>query len=300
MSDKMRCASYGPPPPTSTEGAQGGATPPTEPPPKTETHPPPAPGPSECSVRREDYRPMYEFTRSPVRDLPLSFDGTLAPGPDGATIPPPPPAEPTQPSSELGAEGHQGRSSVALVVRGFDEELGQMLEKQGAFAEFKNGKVRIAPHRPLNATELPPLATFDWFIQHAPDWYLLHAPSYEQELRAALDGAPTKIADDGKVEITGPVPPAEQNPPPRAPYSSSTTKREPLWALLDELRAEILRQENGIGSARDPYRLLPNDWISLLVGLLGRTSDASTPDVRRRRLLQVAAVALAAIRAMDR
>lgn len=117
------------------------------------------------------------------------------------------------------------------------------------------------------------------------------------------DGAtipPPPPAEPTQPSSIPPIAELVNNPPPRAPYSSSTTKREPLWSLLDDVRAEILRQENGFGSARDPYRLLPNDWISLLVGLLGRTSDASAPDVRRRCLLQVAAVALAAIRAMER
>lgn len=117
------------------------------------------------------------------------------------------------------------------------------------------------------------------------------------------DGAtipPPPPAEPTQPSSIPPIAELVNNPPPRAPYSSSTTKREPLWALLDELRAEILRHENGIGSQRDPHRFLPNDWISLLVGLLGRTSDASTPDTRRRRLLRVAAALLAAIRALER
>lgn len=79
----------------------------------------------------------------------------------------------------------------------------------------------------------------------------------------------------------------------------------PTALVLAEVGNERLRQQDG-----EAYRLVHddahsvNDWIALIARYVGRAADEAdlhrNPDGYRRRLIQAAAIAVAAVESFDR
>lgn len=195
------------------------------------------------------------------------------------TVPPPPPETPTQPSSTAAYLNDQPWDGVSRLPGFFGEEgkerhpietlsmeFFRKAHKDGASADCIECKKELGVLRAVHA----------------------------RALRDALDGAPTKVEDDGSISVAKEVPLL-----PEEVWNERLSRR----LLVAEVLSEMERQDKKYGPAHD-NKNHPNDWIAVLSGRLGRVFDASNDAIGtstfRRRLIQLAAVALAAVRAMDR
>lgn len=71
--------------------------------------------------------------------------------------------------------------------------------------------------------------------------------------------------------------------------------------VYEEIREERAHQDTKWGGAQHDDQHHPHDWLTYLVGHLGRAwSYPFEPDVYRRQLIRVAALAVAAIESYDR
>lgn len=195
------------------------------------------------------------------------------------TVPPPPPETPTQPSSTAAYLNDQPWDGVSRLPGFFGEdgkarhpietlsmEVFRKAHKDGANAGCSACKRELAALKAV----------------------------HDRALQAALDGAPTKVNDDGSISVAKEVPLL-----PEEAWNERLARR----LLVAEVLSEMERQDKKYGVAHDGKNH-PNDWIAVLAGRLGRVFDASNDAIGtatfRRRLIQLAAVALAAVRAMDR
>jgi hypothetical protein len=91
----------------------------------------------------------------------------------------------------------------------------------------------------------------------------------------------------------------DQAPPDARRFSIEPTRR---GAILAEVAAERARQEGKGYDAKRDRLYTPRGWHSLLTDYAGwarRMWEMGSPDKARRRLIQVAAIAVAAVEAMD-